>query len=97
MFGTLTGWGMNDVAIALGLGPTLWAYDLSRMTGGVIVHGSCRLCADARRAYSGRLFVSNLDPRKPRRRSMPALYLLFYFPAMLFFFWSAADFLVECL
>ena len=34
LFAVFTDYGYNELAISIGLGPTLWVYDISRMTGG---------------------------------------------------------------
>jgi TRAP-type mannitol/chloroaromatic compound transport system permease small subunit len=91
LFGTLTGWGMNDTAIALGLGPTLWAYDISRMTGGVIFMIGAGY-ALMRGVHIRADFLYRSWSPKTQATVDAVLYLLFYFPAMLLFFWSAADF-----
>ena len=39
-FAILAANGMDDVARARGLGPTLWAYDISRMSGGILFMGA---------------------------------------------------------
>ncbi len=91
LFGTLTGWGMNDVAISLGLGPTLWAYDLSRMTSGVIFMAAAGY-ALLRGVHIRADFLYRTWSQKTQATVDASLYLLLYFPAILFFFWSAADF-----
>lgn len=91
LFGTLTGWGMNDTAIALGLGPTLWAYDISRMTGGVIFMIGAGY-ALLRGVHIRADFLYRNWSTQTQATVDAVLYLLFYFPAMLFFFWTAADF-----
>ena len=91
LFGTLTGWGMNDVAIAWGLGPTLWAYDISRMTGGVIFMIGAGYALMRGVHIRADFLFRNWSP-KTQATVDATLYLAFYFPAMLFFFWTAADF-----
>jgi TRAP-type mannitol/chloroaromatic compound transport system permease large subunit/TRAP-type mannitol/chloroaromatic compound transport system permease small subunit len=91
LFGTLTSWGMNDVAISLGLGPTLWAYDLSRMTSGVIFMAAAGY-ALLRGVHIRADFLYRTWSQKTQATVDASLYLLLYFPAILFFFWSAADF-----
>ncbi len=91
LFGTLTGWGMNDLAVRLGLGPTLWAYDLSRMTSGVIFMTAAGY-ALLRGVHIRADFLYRNWSQKTQATVDASLYLLFYFPAMLFFFWSAADY-----
>ncbi|MDD9908402.1 MAG: TRAP transporter large permease subunit [Ahrensia sp.] len=91
LFGTLTGWGMNDTARALGLGPTLWAYDISRMTGGVIFMLGAGY-ALMRGVHIRADFLYRNWSTKTQATVDAILYLAFYFPAMLFFTWTAADF-----
>ncbi|MEL6967158.1 MAG: TRAP transporter large permease subunit [Pseudomonadota bacterium] len=91
LFGTLTGWGMNDVAVSLGLGPTLWAYDISRMTGGVLFMMGAGYALMRGVHIRADFLFRNWSP-KTQATVDATLYLLFYFPAMLFFFWTAADF-----
>jgi TRAP-type mannitol/chloroaromatic compound transport system permease small subunit len=91
LFGTLTGWGMNDTAIALGLGPTLWAYDISRMTGGVIFMIGAGYALMRGVHIRADFLYRNWTP-KTQATVDAVLYMLFYFPAMLLFFWSASDF-----
>jgi TRAP-type mannitol/chloroaromatic compound transport system permease small subunit len=87
LFGTLTGWGMNDTAIALGLGPTLWAYDISRMTGGVIFMIGAGYALMRGVHIRADFLYRNWTP-KTQATVDAVLYMLFYFPAMLLFFWS---------
>lgn len=91
LFGTLTGWGMNQTAIDLGLGPTLWAYDISRMLGGVIFMLAAGY-ALMRGVHIRADFLYRSWTPKNQATVDAVLYLLFYFPAMLLFFWTAADF-----
>ena len=91
LFGTLTGWGMNDVAISLGLGPTLWAYDISRMTGGVLFMIGAGYALMRGVHIRADFLFRNWAP-KTQATVDATLYLLFYFPAMLLFFWTSADF-----
>ena len=91
LFGTLTGWGMNDVARAIGLGPTLWAYDISRMTGGVLFMMGAGY-ALMRGVHIRADFLYRNWSVRTRATVDAVLYMAFYFPAMLFFTWTAADF-----
>lgn len=91
LFGTLTGWGMNDLARAIGLGPTLWAYDISRMLGGAIFMAAAGY-ALMRGVHIRADFLYRNWTVKTQATVDATLYLIFYFPAMLFFFWSAQDF-----
>ncbi len=91
LFGTLTGWGMNDVAISWGLGPTLWAYDISRMTGGVLFMVGAGYALMRGVHIRADFLFRNWTP-KTQATVDASLYLAFYFPAMLLFFWSSADY-----
>ncbi|MEP1209641.1 MAG: TRAP transporter large permease subunit [Rhizobiaceae bacterium] len=91
LFGTFTGWGMNEFAISIGLGPTLWAYDISRMTGGVLFMIGAGYALMRGVHIRADFLFRNWTP-KTQATVDATLYLLFYFPAMLLFFWSAADF-----
>ena len=91
LFGTFTGWGMNEFAISIGLGPTLWAYDISRMTGGVLFMIGTGYALMRGVHIRADFLFRNWSP-KTQAIVDATLYLLFYFPAMLLFFWSAADF-----
>ena len=54
-FGIMASYGWDDTARALGLGPTLFAYDISRMIAGVLFMGAA--------GYGHRLPSSTDDPR----------------------------------
>lgn len=94
LFGTLTEWGMNDLAISIGLGPTLWAYDISRMLGGVLFMLAAGY-ALLRGVHIRADFLFRGWTPKTQATVDATLYLAFYFPAMLFFFWTAADFWLD--
>ena len=94
LFGTLTSWGMNQEAIDWGLGPTIWAYDVSRMTGGVLFMIGAGY-ALMRGVHIRADFLYRNWTTKTQATVDAALYLAFYFPAMLLFFWSSADFWVN--
>jgi len=91
MFGVFTGWGMNDFARSIGLGPTLWAYDMSRMTGGVLFMAAAGYALLRGVHIRADFLYRNWTP-KTQATVDASLYLAFYFPAMLFFTWTAADF-----
>ena len=91
LFGTFTSWGMNEFAISIGLGPTLWAYDISRMTGGVLFMIGAGYALMRGVHIRADFLFRNWSP-KTQATVDATLYLLFYFPAMLLFFWSASDF-----
>jgi len=91
LFGTLTGWGMNEFARSIGLGPTLWAYDVSRMTGGVIFMLGAGYALLRGVHIRADFLYRNWTP-KTQATVDAVLYLMFYFPAMLLFFWTACDY-----
>ncbi|KAG1700640.1 hypothetical protein GQR58_005322 [Nymphon striatum] len=84
-------YGMNDLARELGLGPTLWVYDTSRMLGGVIFMAAAAYALMRGVHIRADFIYRNWTP-KTQATVDATLYLLFYFPAMLFFFWSALDY-----
>ena len=91
LFGTFTGWGMNEFARSIGLGPTLWAYDVSRMTGGVIFMLGAGYALLRGVHIRADFLYRNWAP-KTQATVDAVLYLMFYFPAMLLFFWTACDY-----
>jgi TRAP-type mannitol/chloroaromatic compound transport system permease large subunit/TRAP-type mannitol/chloroaromatic compound transport system permease small subunit len=93
-FGVLASYDMADTARALGLGPTLWVYDISRMLGGVLFMGAAGY-ALMRGVHIRADFIFRNWSLKTQATVDSTLYLLFYFPAMLFFFWSSLDFTLD--
>lgn len=93
-FGMLAANGMDDVAREWGLGPTLWVYDISRMTGGILFMGAAGY-ALMRGVHIRADFLFRNWSLKTQATVDAILYMLFYFPAMLFFFWSALDFTLD--
>jgi len=90
-FGVLAGYGMDELARNLGLGPTLWAFDISRMTGGIFFMLGAAY-ALMRGVHIRADFLYRAWSPRTQATVDAALYLAFYFPAMLFFAWSAFDF-----
>lgn len=90
-FGVLAGYGMDDVARSLGLGPTLWAFDISRMSGGVFFMLASAYALMRGVHIRADFLYRNWTP-KTQATVDATLYLAFYFPAMLFFSWAAFDF-----
>lgn len=90
-FAVLTDYGYNELAIAWGLGPTLWNYDVSRMLGGVLFMATAGY-ALMRGVHIRADFLYRNWSERTQATVDATLYLLFYFPAMLFFFWSAAQY-----
>jgi len=93
-FGMLSAQGMDQQARDWGLGPTLWAYDISRMTGGVLFMGAAGYALMRGVHIRADFLFRNWSP-KTQATVDAVLYMLFYFPAMLFFFWSALDFALD--
>jgi len=82
---------MGDVARAWGLGPTLWVYDTSRMLGGVLFMAAAGYALMRGVHIRADFLYRNWRP-KTQATVDASLYLAFYFPAMLFFFWSSAEY-----
>jgi len=93
-FGMLAANDMADTARAWGLGPTLWVYDISRMSGGILFMGAAGYALMRGVHIRADFLYRNWTP-KTQATVDAALYMLFYFPAMLFFFWSALDFTLD--
>ena len=90
-FAVLVDHDLGDFARSVGLGPTLWVYDTSRMLGGVIFMLAAGY-ALMRGVHIRADFLYRNWSTKTQATVDAVLYLAFYFPAMLFFFWSAFDF-----
>ncbi len=90
-FAILTENGLNEFAREVGFGPTLWVYDTSRMLGGVIFMAAAAYALMRGVHIRADFIYRNWEPKKQATVDA-VLYLLFYFPAMLFFFWSALDY-----
>lgn len=95
-FGLLASYDMADTAREWGLGPTLWVYDISRMLGGVLFMGAAGY-ALMRGVHIRADFLYRNWSHKTQATVDATLYMLFYFPAMLFFFWSALDFTLDAM
>jgi TRAP-type mannitol/chloroaromatic compound transport system permease large subunit/TRAP-type mannitol/chloroaromatic compound transport system permease small subunit len=87
-FAVLAANDMADLARAWGLGPTLWAYDISRMSGGILFMGAAGY-ALMRGVHIRADFLYRNWTQRTQATVDAFLYLAFYFPAMLFFFWSS--------
>ncbi len=96
LFGFLAGYDQADLARSLGLGPTLFVYDISRMLGGVLFMGAAGYALMRGVHIRADFLYRNWTP-KTQATVDSVLYLLFYFPAMLFFFWSATDYTLDSL
>ena len=90
-FAILADYGMDDLARQIGLGPTIWVYDVSRMLSGVIFMAAAAYALMRGVHIRADFIYRNWSP-KTQATVDATLYLLFYFPAMLFFTWSAFDY-----
>lgn len=90
-FGVLASYGMDQLARDLGLGPTLWAFDISRMTGGIFFMLAAAYALMRGVHIRADFLYRNWSP-KTQATVDAALYMALYFPAMLFFTWAAFDF-----
>ena len=82
------------VARKLFIAPTDWAYDTSRMfSGAMFMMGAGYALMKGVHIRADFLF-RNWSPVNQARVDT-ALYLLFYFPAMLFFFWLSAEYTMK--
>jgi len=82
------------VAAKLFVAPTLWVYDVSRMLAGVIFMMGAGY-ALLRGVHIRADFLYRTWSKETQATVDAALYLLFYFPAMLFFFWSATEYTLK--
>ena len=85
MFALLISYDLGDLARAINLGPTTWAYDVSRMLGGVIFMAASGY-ALMRGVHIRADFIYRNWHEKTQATVDAVLYLMFYFPAMLLFF-----------
>jgi len=82
------------VARKLFIAPTDWAYDTSRMFSGAMFMMGAGY-ALMRGVHIRADFLYRNWSTKTQATVDAVLYLAFYFPAMLFFFWSAADYTLD--
>ena len=87
MFAFLVSYDLDDLARAVNLGPTTWVYDVSRMLGGVIFMAAAGY-ALMRGVHIRADFIYRNWSERTQATVDATLYLLFYFPAMLLFFYS---------
>ena len=90
-FGFLAGLGMDQLARDLGLGPTLWAYETTRMIAGAMFMLGAGY-ALMRGVHIRADFIYRNWSAQTQATVDATLYLLFYFPAILFFLWVSADY-----
>ena len=96
LFAVMAANDMADLARAWGLGPTLWVYDVSRMTGGVLFMAAAGY-ALMRGVHIRADFLYRNWSAKTQATVDATLYMAFYFPAMLFFFWTSLDYLTDAM
>ena len=84
------------VAAKMFVAPTLWVYDVSRMLAGVLFMLGAGY-ALMRGVHIRADFLYRNWSTKSQATIDATLYLAFYFPAMLFFFWSSLEFTLDAL
>lgn len=90
-FAILQNAGMGDLARSLGLGPTLWVYDTSRMIAGVLFMAAAGYGL-MRGVHIRADFLYRFWSDKTQATVDATLYLLFFIPSMIFFTIVAAEF-----
>ncbi|MGB1109138.1 MAG: TRAP transporter large permease subunit, partial [Gammaproteobacteria bacterium] len=83
--------GMGDLARSLGLGPTLWAYDMSRMIAGVVFMAAAGYGL-MRGVHIRADFLYRNWSAKTQATVDASLYLLFFIPSMILFTWISAEY-----
>jgi len=84
------------VARKLFLAPTLWAYDISRMVSGAMFMLGAAYALMRGVHIRADFLYRGMSERNQARVDL-ALYLVFYFPSMLLFFWVTKDYAWEAL
>lgn len=90
-FSILQNAGLEDLARSLGLGPTLWVYDTSRMLAGVLFMAAAGYGL-MRGVHIRADFLYRSWSDKTQATVDALLYLLFFMPSMIFFTIVAAQF-----
>lgn len=90
-FGIMASNGWDDTARALGLGPTVFAYDISRMISGVLFMGAAGYGL-MRGVHIRADFLYRNWSDKTQATVDSVLYMLFFIPAMIFFTIIAAQY-----
>lgn len=90
-FAILQNAGFEDFARSLGLGPTLWVYDTSRMIAGVLFMAAAGYGL-MRGVHIRADFLYRNWSRKTQATVDATLYLLFFIPSMIFFTVVSAQF-----
>ena len=95
-FAVLASHDLDGLAREIGLGPTLWVYDVSRMTGGVLFMAAAGYALMRGVHIRADFIYRNWSP-KTQASVDATMYLAFYFPAMLFFFWTSLDYFIDAI
>ena len=90
-FGIMASYDWDDTARALGLGPTLFAYDISRMIAGVLFMGAAGYGL-MRGVHIRADFLYRTWSDKTQATVDAVLYMAFFIPSMLFFTIIAAQY-----
>ena len=90
-FGIMASYDWDDTARALGLGPTLYAYDISRMIAGVLFMGAAGYGL-MRGVHIRADFLYRNWSNKTQATVDAVLYMVFFIPSMLFFTIIAAQY-----
>ena len=90
-FSILQNAGFEDLARSLGLGPTLWVYDTSRMLAGVLFMAAAGYGL-MRGVHIRADFLYRNWSAKTQATVDASLYLLFFMPSMIFFTIVSAEF-----
>ncbi|NNE89629.1 MAG: TRAP transporter large permease subunit [Silicimonas sp.] len=90
-FAILQNAGMDELARSLGLGPTLWVYDTSRMIAGVLFMAAAGYGL-MRGVHIRADFIYRFWSNKTQATVDATLYLLFFMPSMIFFTIVASEF-----
>ena len=90
-FAILQNAGFSDLARSLGLGPTLWVYDTSRMIAGVLFMAAAGYGL-MRGVHIRADFLYRFWSDKTQATVDATLYLLFFMPSMIFFTIVSAQF-----
>ena len=83
--------GLGDLARSLHLGPTLWAYDMSRMIAGVIFMAAAGYGL-MRGVHIRADFLYRNWSDKTQATVDATLYLMFFLPSMILFTWISAEY-----
>jgi TRAP-type mannitol/chloroaromatic compound transport system permease large subunit/TRAP-type mannitol/chloroaromatic compound transport system permease small subunit len=82
---------MGDLARSLGLGPTLWVYDMSRMIAGVMFMGAAGYGL-MRGVHIRADFLYRTWSDKTQATVDASLFLLFFLPSMIMFTWISSEY-----